>query len=129
MYEDRMIAVLPKSHPLARRAEISLKDLAGEPFLMLDEGKFSVVRRAFQKEGLEPDVRYFVYDDYTILSMVQLGLGNSMLYERVARGFEHQTALVPLKNAPKRPVALTWKSWETLSYAAKNFANFLLSGK
>ena len=38
--------------------------------------------------------------------MVQLGLGNSMLYERVARGFEHQAALVPLKNAPKRPVAL-----------------------
>lgn len=78
---------------------------------------------------MTPDVRYFVYDDYTILSMVQLGLGNSMLYERVVRGFEHQVALVPLKNAPKRPVALTWKSWETLSYAAKNFANFLLSGK
>ena len=129
LFEDRMIAVLPKSHPRAKRAEISLKDLAGEPFLMLDEGKFSVVRRAFEKEGLTPDVRYFVYDDYTILSMVQLGLGNSMLYERVVRGFEHQVALVPLKNAPKRPVALTWKSWETLSYAAKNFANFLLSGK
>ena len=55
LFEDRMIAVLPKSHPLARRAEISLKDLAGEPFLMLDEGKFSVVRRAFEKEGLTPD--------------------------------------------------------------------------
>ena len=85
LFEDRMIAVLLKSHPLARRAEISLKDLAGEPFLMLDEGKFSVVRRASEKEGLTPDVRYFVYDDYTILSMVQLGLGNSMPYERGAR--------------------------------------------
>lgn len=129
LFEDRMIAVLPKSHPLAERAEISLKDLAGEPFLMLDEGKFSVVRRAFEKEGLTPDVRYFVYDDYTILSMVQLGLGNSLLYERVARGFEHQTALVPLEDAPKRPVALAWKSWETLSCAARSFAGFLLEGK
>ena len=61
--------------------------------------------------------------------MVQLGLGNSMLYERVARGFEHQTALVPLKNAPKRPVALTWKSWETLSYAAKKFRELSVKRK
>ena len=129
LFEDRMIAVLPKEHPLAKKSEISLKDLAHEPFLMLDEGKFSVVRRAFQKEGLEPDVRYFVYDDYTILSMVQLGLGNSLLYERVARGFEHQAALVPLRNAPKRPVALAWKSWETLSCAARSFAGFLLEEK
>ena len=59
LFEDRMIAVLPKSHPLAKRAEISLKDLAGEPFLMLDEGKFSVVRRAFEKRG--PDAGCAVF--------------------------------------------------------------------
>ena len=129
LYEDRMVAVLPKSHALANRTEICLQDLVAEPFLMLDEGDFSVVRRAFEAEGLQPDVRYFVYDDYTILSMVQLGLGNSLLYERVARGFEEQVALVPLHNAPRRPVALAWKNWDTLSYAARNFASFLLEGK
>ena len=129
LYEDRMTAVLPRSHRLASRPEISLSDLADEPFLMLDEGKFSVAMRAFEKEGLRPDVRYLVYDDYTILSMVQLGLGNSLLYERVARGFEDQVALVPLRNAPTRPVALTWKNWNTLSYAARSFADFLLDGR
>ena len=96
---------------------------------MLDEGDFSVVRRAFEAESLTPDVRYVVYDDYTILSMVQLGLGISMLYERVARGFEEQVALVPLHNAPKRRVALAWKSRDTLSYAARSFADFLLNEK
>lgn len=100
-----------------------------EPFLMLDEGDFSVVRRAFEAEHLTPDVRYVVYDDYTILSMVQLGLGISMLYERVARGFEEQVALVPLHNAPKRRVALAWKNRDTLSCAARSFADFLLNEK
>ena len=61
--------------------------------------------------------------------MVQQGLGNSILYERVAVGFEHQVAVVPLQNAPRRPVALTWKNWDTLTYAARNFARFLLSGQ
>ena len=127
LYEDRMVAVLPKTHPLAGKQEIGLCDLTAEPFLMLDEGDFSVVRRAFDAEGLTPDVRYCVYDDYTILAMVQLGLGNSVLYERVARGFEDQVALVSLRNAPRRPVALAWKNWNTLTYAARNFAQFLLS--
>ena len=129
LYEDRMVAVLPKEHPLAGAAEITLRDLAAEPFLVLDEGGFSTVLRAFQAEGLLPDVRFRVYDDYTILAMVQQGLGNSILYERVAVGFEHQVAVVPLQNAPRRPVALTWKSWDTLTYAARNFARFLLSGQ
>ena len=127
LYEDRMVAALPKTHPLAQRPQIGLEDLTQEPFLMLDEGDFSVVARAFQAENLHPNVRFRVYDDYTILSMVQLGLGNSILYERVARGFEDQVALVPLKHAPTRPVALAWKSWDTLTYAAKRFAEFLLA--
>ena len=63
------------------------------------------------------------------ISMVQLGLGISMLYERVARGFEEQVALVPLHNAPKRRVALAWKNRDTLSYAARSFADFLLNEK
>lgn len=129
LYEDRMVAVLPRTHRLAHKAEIRLQDLTSEPFLMLDEGDFSVVRRAFEAEHLTPDVRYVVYDDYTILSMVQLGLGISMLYERVARGFEEQVALVPLHNAPKRRVALAWKNRDTLSYAARSFADFLLNEK
>ena len=129
LYEDRMVAVLPRTHRLAHKAEIRLQDLMQEPFLMLDEGDFSVVRRAFEAEHLTPDVRYVVYDDYTILSMVQLGLGISMLYERVARGFEEQVALVPLHNAPKRRVALAWKNRDTLSYAARSFADFLLNEK
>ena len=124
-----MVAVLPKNHPLAGKTEISLRDLTDEPFLLLDEGAFSVALRAFQAEGLTPDVRYLVYDDYTILSMVQLGLGNSLLYERVARGFEDMVALVPLQNAPTRPVALAWKNWDTLPIAAKKFAGFLLGKK
>ena len=127
LYEDRMVAVLPKEHPLAGAAEITLQDLAAEPFLMLDEGGFSTVLRAFRAENLTPDVRFRVYDDYTILAMVQQGLGNSILYERVATGFEQQVAVVPLQNAPRRPVALTWKNWDTLTYAARNFARFLLN--
>ena len=126
LYEDRMVAVLPKNHALAERSEISLRELTHEPFLLLDEGAFSVALRAFQAEGLTPDVRYLVYDDYTILSMVQHGLGNSLLYERVARGFEDMVALVPLQNAPTRPVALAWKNWDTLPVAARKFADFLL---
>ena len=94
---------------------------------MLDEGKYSAAMQAFQAHGLTPDVRCQVYDDYTILAMVRQGLGNSILYELVTRNFGNQVALVPIREAPQRRVALIWKNWDTLPFAAREFAGFLMA--
>lgn len=127
LYRDRMVAVLPLEHPLAGAEEVTLAQLAREPLLMLDEGKYSAAMQAFQAHGLTPDVRCQVYDDYTILAMVRQGLGNSILYELVTRNFGNQVALVPIREAPQRRVALIWKNWDTLPFAAREFAGFLMA--
>ena len=127
LYRDRMVAVLPLEHPLAGAEEVTLAQLAREPLLMLDEGKYSAAMQAFQAHGLTPDVRCQVCDDYTILAMVRQGLGNSILYELVTRNFGNQVALVPIREAPQRRVALIWKNWDTLPFAAREFAGFLMA--
>lgn len=125
LYEDRMMAVLPKNHRLAGKKEISIKDLTGEPFILLDEGETSVPLNIFRKYDISPQIAYEVYDDYTILAMIRQGLGVSILYEKVLLGFEQDLAIKPIKENPKRVVAFAWQSWDTLSYAARNFVEFI----
>lgn len=126
LYEDHMLAVLPQGHPLEHEERLSLRQLSREPLILLDEGEHSVLLDAFRQAGLTPNLAYEVYDDYSILSMVRQGLGISVLYEKVVAGFEQGLSLRPILEAPRRRVALSWLSWETMPYAARRFAEFLV---
>ena len=128
LYEDHMLAVLPQGHPLEQEDRLTLRQLSREPLILLDEGEHSVLLDAFRQAGLTPNLAYEVYDDYSILSMVRQGLGISVLYEKVVAGFEQGLSLRPILEAPRRRVALSWLSWETMPYAARRFAEFLVSG-
>ena len=126
LYEDHMLAVLPHGHPLEEKQVIPLRELSQEPLILLDEGDHSVLLDAFRQADLRPNIAYEVYDDYSILSMVRQGLGISVLYEKVVTGFEAGLSLRPILEAPRRRVALAWLSWETMPYAARRFAEFLM---
>ena len=128
LYEDHMLAVLPQGHPLEQEERLTLRQLSREPLILLDEGEHSVLLDAFRQAGMNPNLAYEVYDDYSILSMVRQGLGISVLYEKVVAGFEQGLSLRPILEAPRRRVALSWLSWETMPYAARRFAEFLVSG-
>ncbi len=126
LYQDKMVAILPLQHPLAAYEVISLAQLEEEPFILLDEGEHSVPLQAFQKGGISPKMEYKVYDDYTILAMVQQGLGLSIMYRFVLKGFEEGLVIRPIKEELQRTVALAWKSWDTMPLAARHFAKYII---
>ena len=74
---DPFVAVLPKAHPLAQKKSVSFKELAVEPYLLLEEGSYSEPLEAFRREGITPDIRLTMHDDYSILSMVEQRMGFS----------------------------------------------------
>lgn len=125
LYRDEMMAVLPEGHPMAAKESLSLEELGREPFILLDEGEYSVPERAFAGRGIVPRIEYKVYDDYSILAMIRQGLGVSILYRLVLEGFEEGVELRPVRERLERPVALVWKNWDTMPFAARRFALFV----
>lgn len=67
------------------------------------------------------NLKLTVYDDYAVMEMVRQDLGVSMLYERILRGFDDGLIIRPIKERPKRNVAICWKDRKTLSLAARKF--------
>ena len=126
LYRDEMAAVLPPEHPLAAASSVTLAQLAAEPFILLDEGEYSLPLEAFAREGLTPRLAFKVYDDYSILAMVRQGLGVSILYRLVAAGFAQGLVLRPVAEPLERTVSLAWREWDTLPLAARRFADFVL---
>lgn len=123
---DPFVAVLPKAHPLAQKKTVSLKELAMEPYLLLEEGCYSEPLEAFRREGITPDIRLTMHDDYSILSMVEQGLGYSLLAELVLQKTAYDIAVRPLEEPILRTMALVMKDRRALSVAAKTFMQFIL---
>ncbi len=125
IYSDTMMAVLPKSSPISKNTSVSLKQLEPLPYIQLDEGEHSVALKAFETYHLHPDIRYKVTDDYSILTMVQKEMGYSILFRLTLAGYAKDVAVVPITEPFERTIALGWRSYEALPYAAKTFINFI----
>lgn len=124
-----MLAVLPKNHPLAEHESIKLKEIASEPFILLEEGHYSEPLNAFRAAGLEPNIKYTIHDDYAIMTMAEAGLGISILAELMLRRNNYNIVCLPLNPPIYRTLAIGYKDKNSLPIAAKYFIEYLLSNK
>lgn len=123
---DEFRAVLPKHHPLAEKKSMVLEDLAEEPFLMLEEGAYSEPLEAFRAAGITPNVKLRVHDDYSILSMVEQGLGVSILAELVLNKTNYDVVMLPIEPAIIRTMGIVIKDKNTLPLASREFIRYLM---
>ena len=122
-------AVLPKNHPLAKKQSLVLGDFADEPFLLLEEGAYSEPLEAFRAASIEPNIKLCAHDDYSILSMVEQGLGISILTELVLNKTNYDIAVLPIKPSIIRTMSIVTKDKRRLPLASKEFINCLTEHK
>lgn len=124
--DGEMMAVLPESHPLAGQAVVGLEELTGEPFILLEEGLYSEPLAAFQSAGLTADIKYTIHDDYAIMTMVEAGLGISILAELVLRRTNYNIVCIPIDPPVYRTIGVAYKDKNSLPIASKYFIEYLL---
>lgn len=123
---DRMLAVLPKSHPLADAPFYPMARFAEDPFILIRERWDMEIDRIFQQEkGLRPNIQYALSDDFAILAMVEQGLGVSILSEMVVTSSSRQVAAIPLERPRFREIGLAVRKGESLSPLARRFREYV----
>lgn len=124
-----MLAILPQNHPLAKEKSITLEQLAAEPFLEVEEGSYSEPMAAFEKAGIMPNVKYRMHDDYAIMTMVEAGLGVSILAKLILNRTNFQLACLPIDPPIYRILAIGYKNKDSLPLACRRFIHYLLGHK
>lgn len=122
----RMLAVLPKDHRLADKECVRLSDISDEPYIMLEEGQYSEPMEAFKSEGLSPNIQYTIHDDYAIMTMVEAGLGISILAELVLKRTNYNIVCLPTEPPIYRTLAAAYKDKNTLSIASRYFIDYIM---
>jgi Transcriptional regulator len=122
-----MLAIFPENHNLAQKEIVSLSDIADEPFILLEEGHYYEPLEAFQSIGKHPNIKYTIHDDYAIMTMVEAGLGISILAELVLRRTNYRILLRKTEPPIYRTIAIGYKDTHSLPIASKRFIEYLQS--
>ena len=81
LIEDQMVALIPKSHSLADKDKILLKDLSDVPFILTEAGSAQLISKLFAAEDLIPDIRYRTTQLMTTIALVAKGEGVALVAE------------------------------------------------
>ena len=122
---DRLLAVIPENHPLAKCEKFPSAQLEQEPFILLEKGGRSDVTDMLKKYGISPNVRFTLWDDYAVMSMVESGLGISVLPELILKRAPYNILIKELDVPAWRDIGFAFRDGKTASAAMKKFLEYL----
>lgn len=123
--EDPLMAILPEGHPLANETRFPLKGLEAEPFMLLEKGGKSEISEIFERHRLKPDIKFITWDDYAIMSMVENGLGISILPQLILTRVPYRIVKRELEVPAHRKIGMALRDQRTAPLAVKRFLDYL----
>ena len=102
-----------------------IKDFESRPFIMLEKGGHSEIESLLEKYGVHADIQFKTWDDYAVMSMVENGLGLSVLPNLILKKANYRIAAKSFVKKEYRNIAFAVKNLSDLSLAAKKFVGYV----
>lgn len=115
---DRFYAILPKDYPTSG-SEFMIQWFNGTKFLMPGLGFDDDINAVFFENNVKPFVTQTYVDDPAIISMVEHGLGISMLSELIISSIRGDVKVVPILPEVSRTLALCYTPGKVLTLPMK----------
>jgi DNA-binding transcriptional LysR family regulator len=109
---DRLVAVVPRKHRLARTGTLRFAEIANEPVLLLPRSSEPAVHRSYLRlcaiAGVEPRVAMELEQTESMLAFVAAGLGIAFMPSSISRLGSREIVGVPLVPTVEAESTLVW---------------------
>lgn len=123
---DEYMIVLPENHRLASCREIDIRQLEGEPFMLLEHGGRTEVTKLLEQSLVHPHIKFTTWEDFAIMSMVEKGLGVSILPQMILQRIPYRIAIRPMLKPFYREIGIAVKNQKHLSPAVRTFMEYIM---
>ena len=123
--DDQYKAVVPSDDPSVGEGVFRAEYLNGRPFILLEKGGRSEVGRYIDEHRLCPDVVFKTWDDYSIMNMVQCGLGIGILPGLILGVMPEGTRAVQLEPPLIRKICIIRRKGRMLPPSSECFLEYV----
>lgn len=123
--EDEFLAVLPRDHELASAEVFPVERLAELPLLSPASESDDELLEFLERWGVRQNPHFTSWDDRAILSMVEYGMGVSVLSRLMLRGLSQNVVTLPLSDPVFRTIGVAYRSAGHLPLATRRFLDYL----
>lgn len=123
--KDELMAIIPEGHRYANSNSFPIEGFCDEPFILLKKGAKAEVSDIFRQHNLMPKVHFTTLDDYAVMSMVESGLGISILPKLILKRTPYRIVAKPLSIPAYRDIGIALKSSKNASLAVRRFMEYL----
>ena len=123
--EDELLAILPEDHPLVRQTSVSVNQLACEPYIRLARDENDEAAEVFAGLVGPPVSHFTTWDDYAVMSMVESGLGVSILPSLIMKRTPYRVVERPLEPRAYRTIGFLTRKTAAPMLAVEKFREYL----
>lgn len=125
LWDDPLLAILPPDYPAGERERFPVSEFGGKEFLMPSLGFDLDILGVFEAQDVHPDIRSnTAVEDAAILSMVEHGLGVSILSQLVLQGRQDNVLALPLDPPASRHIGIALPSLEEATPVIRQFIDY-----
>lgn len=103
-FKDEIIAVVPSQYKISEEEDFDILRLGEYPFIMPDNDSDTFLHRLFDRYHVKPNLKYKVLLMSTVFSMVEKGLGMSIVPESTLNKTLYDFDIFPLKDPVLRQI-------------------------
>lgn len=103
-FRDEIIAVVPSQYKISEDDDFDIMKLEDYPFIMPDNDSDTFLHRLFDRYHVKPNLKYKVLLMSTVFSMVEKGLGMSIVPESTLNKTLYDFDIFPLKDPVHRQI-------------------------
>ena len=130
VFDQEFVLIVPRTHALARRRQVRLREVAGEPFVSFKQGH--AIRRMTddlcKAAGFTPTSSFEGDDSSSMPGFVAAGFGVAIVPPESARAAE-VVSLRITEPAARRAIGIAWMKGRYLPAGARLFRDFAAAAK
>lgn len=127
LWNDELMLVTPKGHPLSQKLAASLLDIQGEKFILSSDGLDYETGQIFELNQIHPKIQYRLNEDFATLKMVEQGFGITILPRLLLLDAPFDVCVRPFQEHYSRILGVAWSKDTPPSPATLRFLDYIRS--